>query len=67
MERKEIIYSHYQVVVKMAQMYHKEGLNLDELINKGCKGLVEAVESYTNKNIKFMAYAVWHIRKSILN
>lgn len=54
-------------VVKVAEQYKKQGLELADLINEGNSGLIEAAKRFdSTKGIMFMAYAVWWVRQSIL-
>jgi RNA polymerase primary sigma factor len=54
-------------VVSVANQYQKQGLTLEELIEAGNEGLVKAAEKYVpNAESKFISYAVWWIRQSIL-
>ncbi len=54
-------------VVKVAEQYKNQGLDLAELINDGNSGLIEAAKRFdSTKGIMFMAYAVWWVRQSIL-
>ena len=54
-------------VVKVAEQYKNQGLDLAELINEGNSGLIEAAKRFdSTKGIMFMAYAVWWVRQSIL-
>ena len=54
-------------VIKVAEQYKNQGLDLTELINEGNSGLIEAAKRFdSTKGIMFMAYAVWWVRQSIL-
>ena len=54
-------------VVKVAEQYKNQGLDLTELITEGNSGLIEAAKRFdSTKGIMFMAYAVWWVRQSIL-
>lgn len=51
----------------MAKEYQGKGLSLSELINEGNYGLVIAARKFDpEKNVKFISYAVWWIRQSIM-
>lgn len=55
------------VVEAVAKQYLGQGLTLEQLIEEGNKGLAKAAERYdSSKGFKFMSYAVWWIRQSIL-
>ena len=62
-----LIEGNLKFVVKVAQGYQGCGLSLTDLINEGNLGLIEAAKRFDpSKNVKFISYAVWWIRQSIL-
>jgi len=63
----ELIESNLSFVVKVASEYRNLGLPFEDLLNEGNIGLIEAARRYdAGKGTKFITYAIWWIRKSIL-
>ena len=65
--KNEIIESHLKFVFDVAKCYKGKGVPLEDLISEGNVGLAKAINKFDeNKGIKFISYAVWWIKQSIL-
>lgn len=61
-----LINSNLKFVVNIANMYKGQGIEVNELINEGNMGLIEAAKRFDlNTNLKFISYAVWWVRQNI--
>ena len=66
-EMKQLEKANMRFIVSVANQYQKRGLTLDELIEAGTEGLRKAAMKYdASRGFKFIAYAVWWIRQSII-
>ena len=66
-EMKQLEKANMRFIVSVAVQYQRQGLSLEELIEAGTEGLRKGAIKYNfEADYKFIAYAIWWIRQSIL-
>ncbi len=62
----KLVTANLKFVINIANLYKGQGLDVNELVNEGNLGLIEAARRFdAGQKIKFISYAVWWIRQSI--
>lgn len=65
---KQLVLGNLRFVISVAKNFQNQGLDLPDLISEGNIGLIKAAEQFDPKRkIKFISYAVWWIRQSIMS
>lgn len=64
---KELVEGNLRFVISVAKQYQNQGVDLPDLIAEGNIGLLKAIKNFDwSKNLRFISYAVWWVRQSIL-
>ena len=65
--KKELLEGNLRFVITVSKQYQNQGLDLSDLIAEGNYGLLKAIENFDwSKKLRFISYAVWGVRQSIL-
>ncbi|CAL9206714.1 unnamed protein product [Musa hybrid cultivar] len=64
--REKMIYANFRLVVHVARQYEGKGLNIQDLLQEGSRGLMKSLEKFKPRaGCRFPTYAYWWIRQSI--
>jgi RNA polymerase primary sigma factor len=64
---KELLIGNLRFVITVAKQYQNQGLDFSDLVAEGNLGLLKAIKSFDwSKNLRFISYAVWWVKQSIL-
>ena len=64
---KELLEGNLRFVITVAKQYQNQGLDLSDLVAEGNLGLLKAIKNFDwNKDLRFISYAVWWVKQSIL-
>jgi RNA polymerase primary sigma factor len=65
--QQELLEGNLRFVITVCKQYQNQGLDLSDLISEGNYGLMKAIENFDwSKKLRFISYAVWWVRQSIL-
>jgi RNA polymerase primary sigma factor len=65
--KKEILEGNLRFVITVAKQYQNQGVDFPDLVAEGNIGLMKALNNFDwSKNLRFISYAVWWVRQSIL-
>ena len=63
----ELLEGNLRFVITVSKQYQNQGLDLPDLVSEGNYGLMKAIENFDwSKKLRFISYAVWWVRQSIL-